>query len=103
MYMYVLSETAKVVVRSTFSGLHYNEGNIEDVKSKKEFFTKTLESNISNFRNAIINKDEKDVVLDTNGYWYKFCLDDDSIDVSVHEPADDKQLSRIYSVRKVSR
>ena len=74
MCYYVLLETAKVVVRSTLSGLHDNEGNIEDVKSKKEFFTKILESNIGNFRNAIINKDEKDVILDTNDNWYKFCF-----------------------------
>ena len=92
MCYYVLSETAKVVVRSTLSGLHDDEGNIEDVKGKKEFFTKTLESNIGNFRNAIINKDEKDVILDTDDNWYKFCLNDDSIDVGVQEPADDKEL-----------
>ena len=65
MCYYILTEAAKVVVRSTLSGVSDDEGNIEDVDSKKKFFTDSLVTSIGNFRNAIIDKKDEDVILDT--------------------------------------
>ena len=94
MCYYILTETAKVIVRSTLSSLDDDEGNIEDVTSKKNFFSTTLESNIGNFRNAIINKEERDVILDENEEWCRFCLDDTSNESGIHEPADSESDTR---------
>ena len=88
MCYHVLTESAKIVVRSTLSSLEDDEGSVEDVHRKKTHFTDILESKIGNFRNAIINKDEKNVVLNDKDDWYRFCLDDKSDDTGVHESAD---------------
>ena len=94
MCYYILTETAKVIVRSTLSSLDDDEGNVEDVASKKSFFTTTLESNIGNFRNAIINKEERDVILDKNEEWCRFCLDDTFNESGIHESADSESDTR---------
>ena len=88
MCYYILSESSKIIVRSTLSSLADDEGNVEDVSTKQSFFTSTLENNIGNFRNAIVNKDDQDIILDSDFAWYKFCLDDNSDDSGVQEPAD---------------
>jgi hypothetical protein len=88
MCYYILTETAKVVVRSTLSSLEDDEGNVEDVTTKKTFFTSTLGSNIGNFRNAIIKKEERDVILDSKEEWCRFCIDEQSEENGIHESAD---------------
>ena len=42
MCYYILTESSKVIVRSTVSGLEEDEGAVEDVASKQKFFNSTL-------------------------------------------------------------
>ena len=88
MCYYILTESAKVIVRSTVSGLEEDEGAVEDVTTKREFFNSTLESKIGNFRNSIINKEEKDIIIDDKEEWYRFCVDAQFDQYGIHEPAD---------------
>jgi hypothetical protein len=88
MCYYILTETSKVIVRSTLSSLDDDEGSVEDVTTKKNFFTTTLESNIGNFRNAIINKNDKDIEINGDEEWCRFCLDDTTNESGVHQSAD---------------